>query len=203
MRLTQARLRSAPAAAHPQSGWIFSAAVPRRPRREPGEGLLLHAAHKSPGALHTVPHSQIRPGRQCVAATQKEGEPWMPLALLALPLLCAHKTRKYPNACSHSSSFMLSALTCPGSKTGHQVSSDSSKGGSPPAAMPKSLLTCEPTRPSPLLIDFFRSKGDKPSGPSIPRCLLVTKPTAGPPYSPLPAREFSSEYGNQVFKNYA
>lgn len=43
-------------AAQPQPGCIFSATVLKRPRREPGEGLLLDAAHKSPAALHTAPY---------------------------------------------------------------------------------------------------------------------------------------------------
>ena len=100
--------------------------------------------------------------------------------------------------------FFLHALRprLPWGATGHQASSDFSKGGSPPAAKPQSRPAGEPTRPSPLLIDLFRTEGDKSSVPSIPGCLLVPKPTSGPPCSPPPAQEFSSEYANRVFKNY-
>lgn len=64
---------SASAAAHPQSGWIFSASVLRRLRREPGEGLPLDAAHKSWLRSTQLSISQIRPGRRGVSAAQKEG----------------------------------------------------------------------------------------------------------------------------------
>lgn len=140
-------------------------------------------------------HSQIRPGWRGVTATQKEGEPRTPPALGPFP------SRVLLRQASPRRSLSLFFLHL-GGATGHQGSGDFSKSGSPPAAKPQSRLTGEPTRPSPLLIDLFRTKGDKSSVPSIPGCLLVTKPTSGPPCSPLPAQEFSSEYANRVFKNY-
>lgn len=58
---------------HPRSGWIFSASVLRRLRREPGEGLPLDAARKSWQRSTQLHISQIRPGRRGVSAAQKEG----------------------------------------------------------------------------------------------------------------------------------
>lgn len=78
-------------------------------------------------------------------ATQKEGEPWMPLALLALPLLGAPETGKYPRtfALTLLPSRSLPSLALGGGgggTTGHQVAGDFSKGGSPPTGGAK--VTC-------------------------------------------------------------
>ena len=127
-------------AAHPQSGWIFSASVPRRPRREPGEGLLLHAAHKSP-RHSTQPHvSQIMPGWQRVTSTQKEGRPGCLRPAWSFPSYVLIKQETSQGFLSHLFP-PLPALALPGVDTGHQESSGFSQGRSPPTLHAK-FVTC-------------------------------------------------------------
>ena len=101
--------------------------MPRRPRREPGEGLLLHAAHKSPRHF-TQPHvSQIRPSWQRVTTTQKEGKPGCLQPAWSFPSYVLIKQETSQGFLSHLFPH-LPALTLPG----HQESSGFSQGRSPP-----------------------------------------------------------------------
>lgn len=144
--------------------------------------------------------SQIRLGWQCVTATQKEGETWMPSACLVLPLLYVYKTQRHlSKVCSRSSPLTVSAFTLPEEKTGHRASTDFSKGRSPPTpnatVTSRLLLNQHSTYPCWWTLPW--TEDDKLSVPSTSRCLLTTKQRYGPPYLPLSVQEFS-EYRYQI-----